>query len=116
MHRNGGHLKECLGTSRIDKFAKLKAQPAKKCLFFVSFHTLLPKHRAADSFSLLCTNIESSQSFHCWKEPWDVMSAVQLYNLLWVGWIAGTGGHRGESLTFLFQTMSSQTQGRVSIL
>lgn len=30
----GGHLKECLGTSRIDKFAKLKAQPAKKCLFF----------------------------------------------------------------------------------
>lgn len=84
MHRNGGHLKECLGTSRIDKFAKLKAQPAKKCLFFfVSFHRLLPKHRAADSFSLLCTNIESNQSFHCWKEPWDVMSAVQLCNLLW---------------------------------
>lgn len=66
MHRNGGHLKECLGTSRIDKFAKLKAQPAKKCLFF-SFYMLLLNQEAAASFSLLCTNIEINQSFHCWK-------------------------------------------------
>lgn len=70
MHRNGGHLKECLGTSRIDKFAKLKAQPAKKCLFFFFFflfYILLPKQEAADRFSLLCTNIKINQSFHCWE-------------------------------------------------
>lgn len=56
MHRNGGHLKECLGTSRIDKFAKLKAQPAKKCLFFF-FGLFL--------FTRCCQNTEQQTAFHC---------------------------------------------------
>lgn len=47
MHRNGGHLKECLGTSRIDKFAKLKAQPAKKCLFFCFFSQAAAKTQSS---------------------------------------------------------------------
>lgn len=63
----GGHLKECLGTSRIDKFAKLKAQPAKKCLLFSFLQTVAEQRSSRDSFSLLCTNIEINQSFHCRK-------------------------------------------------
>lgn len=56
MHRNGGHLKECLGTSRIDKFAKLKAQPAKKCLFFFSFpflHTVAKTGSSKQIFTVV---------------------------------------------------------------
>lgn len=65
MHRNGGNLKECLRTSKMDTFAKSKAQPAKKCLFSFYFYVLLSKHELADGFSLLCTNLEINQSFHC---------------------------------------------------
>lgn len=52
MHRSGGHLKECLSTSRMDKFAKLKAQPAKKCLFFFLF-------------TYCCRNKKQQTPFHC---------------------------------------------------
>lgn len=48
----GDIFKECLGTSRIDKFAKLKAQPAKKCLFFFLF-------------TYCCGNKKQQTAFHC---------------------------------------------------
>lgn len=67
MHRSGGHLKECLGTSRMDKFAKLKAQPAKKCLFFFLFTYCCRNKKQQTPFHCCALVSRLTSRFGCWK-------------------------------------------------
>lgn len=117
MHRNGGNLKECLRTSKMDTFAKSKAQPAKKCLFSFYFYVLLSKHELADGFSLLCTNLEINQSFHCWSNHpigFPLYSSITYCRLENPSQKLPVQNKDGIVVDIFFKTMSSLKYGRVS--